>query len=218
MGEPAVSILLPSRGRPQSLARTCESLRAHASDAARIEVLVGYDEDDPRTGDVADDLDCRSVVFSRHGYDKLHLYVNYLAELAYGRWLFLWNDDAVMQTDFWDLILDRYDSNTSLVLSPSSTGVGHSMCCFPIVSCALFSRLGHMSLSPHIDSWLQDLGNQAGILRNVDVNILHDRYDLTGGHNDETWAESRSGYRTSEFYSEPMQKLLRRDISKVLSC
>jgi len=73
-----------------------------------------------------------------------------------------------------------------------------------------------MSLSPHIDSWLQDLGNQARILHNINVSIMHDRFDLTGGHDDETWSESRSGYRTSEFYSEPMQRFLRHDISKVV--
>jgi hypothetical protein len=191
---------------------------SRASDAARIEVLVGYDDDDPETAAVADELGYRSVAFRRHGYDKLHLYVNDLAEQSTGPWLFLWNDDAFMETDNWDLFLDRFNSLAPAVLSPSSTGVGHTMCCFPIVSRALYDRLGHMSLSPHIDSWLQDLGNQARILHNINVSILHDRFDLTGGHDDETWSESRSGYRTSEFYSEPMQRLLRRDIARVLSC
>jgi hypothetical protein len=218
VGEPTVSVLLPSRGRPQSLARSCESLLSRALDAARIEVWVGYDDDDPETGVAARDLGYHAVSFSRHGYYQLHLYVNELAKQSSGQWLFLWNDDAFMETAFWDLILDRYDPDTPLVLSPASTGVGHSMCCFPIASRALYARLDHLSLSPHIDSWLQDLGNQAGILKNIDVDILHDRYDLTGGHNDETWAESRSGYRTSEFYSEPIQRLLRRDISKAVSC
>jgi hypothetical protein len=181
-------------------------------------VWVGYDDDDPETGVAARDLGYHAVSFLRHGYDKLHLYVNDLAELSTGQWLFLWNDDAFMETDNWDLFLDRFNSLAPAVLSPSSTGVGHTMCCFPIVSRALYDRLGHMSLSPHIDSWLQDLGNQARILHNINVSIMHDRFDLTGGHDDETWSESRSGYRTSEFYSEPMQRLLRQDISKVLSC
>lgn len=213
-----ISVLLPSRGRPQSLERSCKSLLSRASDAARIEVWVGYDDDDPETGVAARDLGYHAVSFSRHGYHQLHLYVNELAKLSSGQWLFLWNDDALIETDNWDLFLDRFNSLAPAVLSPASTGVGHSMCCFPIVSRALYDRLGHLSLSPHIDSWLQDLGNQARILHNINVDILHDRFDFTGGHDDATWAESRSGYRTSEFYSEPMQRLLRQDISKVLSC
>jgi hypothetical protein len=181
-------------------------------------VLVAYDDDDPETGAVAQELGFYAVQFPRHGYHQLHLYVNDLAKLSVGHWLFLWNDDAVMETDDWDLFPNKYNPDTPLVLSPASTGVGHSMCCFPIASRNLYGRLGHLSLSPHIDSWLQDLGNQAGILKNINVDILHDRFDFTGGHDDATWAESRAGYRTSEFYSPHMQTLLRRDVSKVLAC
>lgn len=213
-----VSVLLPSRRRPESLKRSCDSLLSKANDESRLEFLVAYDNDDLETRDVAESLGHTSVGFERHGYHNLHLYVNELASIANGDWLFLWNDDAIMETPDWDCVVSGFDPRRPFVLSPSSTGVGHSMCCFPIVSAGLFSRLGHMSLSNHIDSWLQDLGNATGILRNVPIDILHDRCDFTGGHDDETWAESRAGYRTSEFYSAKMQALLHKDMKKVRSC
>lgn len=214
----SVSVLLPSRGRPDSLRRSCESLLSLAHNQDQVEILVGFDDDDPETGRVAHELGFRSIESVRHGYSQLHLYVNQLAELSTGDWLFLWNDDAVMETLSWDRVLSSYDSSKCLVLSPSSTVVRHSMCCFPIISRGLYSRLGHMSLSPHIDTWLQDLGNQTRILRNISVSILHDRFDLTGGHEDVTWIESQAGYRTEDFYSERMQSLLRQDIAKVVRC
>lgn len=198
-----------------SLERSCASLLERASNPDGIEIVVGFDDDDPETGDIAERLGYRALKFSRHGYHNLHLYVNDLAEIANGDWLFLWNDDAFMETDHWDDVIAMHHPGRPKVLSPSSTGVEHRMCCFPIVSRTLYARLGHMSLSNHIDSWLQDLGNVTGILKNIPVHILHDRFDLTGGHNDVTWNESRTGYRTSEFYSEAMQSLLRQDIAKV---
>jgi hypothetical protein len=179
-------------------------------------VFVGYDIDDPATGDIAKEMNLFACRFDeRAGYHQLHLYVNRMAELANGDWLFLWNDDALMDLQGWDSIFHRFDSSSPLVLSPSSTGVEHTMCCFPAMSRALYSILGHMSLSNHIDSWLQDLANSLGILRKLDVHVFHDRFDLTGGHNDQTFVESSSGYRTEEFYSDRMQTLLRTDIEKV---
>lgn len=211
-----VSVLLPSRCRPESLQRSVESLRLSASDSASLSFLVAYDSDDEETGERARALGAHAVRFpDRHGYSKLHLYYNRLAELANGDWLFLWNDDALMQTTDWDVAFRQFDPDSVVVLSPSSTGVGHSMCCFPAMSRALYSCLGHMSLSCHVDSWLQDLAMATGILFRLPVDVFHDRFDFTGGHNDQTWLESSAGYQTEEFYSPHMQSLLQIDISKV---
>lgn len=212
----SVSVLLPSRGRPGSLRRSVESLYNTSDRSDLIRVFVGYDSDDLETLDVADDMNLLACRFSkRNGYGNLHLYVNRMAEIADGDWLFLWNDDALMKTNSWDSIFYQYDSNIPFVLSPSSTGVEHTMCCFPAISKSLFHVIGHMSLSNHIDTWLQDLGNATGILRKIDVHVYHDRFDLTGGHNDQTFAESSASYRTEEFYSKKMQAYLHADIEKV---
>jgi hypothetical protein len=199
--------------------KSIRSLRDLSVSPDNIQILVGYDYDDNETSDVAHNLGTVPVRFEpRLGYSQFHVYVNQLAQVSDGDWLFLWNDDALMTTRCWDVILGGYDFLTPLVLSPSSTGVEDSMCCFPVVSRALYSCLGHLSLSTHVDTWLQDLANSLGLLRKIGVYIYHDRFDFTGGHNDKTYAESRLGYRTKEFHSEPMQALLRDDIEKVRRC
>jgi hypothetical protein len=211
-----VSVLLPSRGRPESLGRSIEYLRHTATHPEEIEVLVGYDADDPNTATVAEASGVAPVQFpKRFGYSQLHRYVNDLAERAAGEWLLLWNDDALMLTLGWDSVIAHYEHTTPRVLSSSSTGYGHSLCCFPTASRGLYEALGHLSLSPHVDTWLQDLGRATGILTDIPVQVHHDRYDLTGGHNDQTRAESLAGYRTEDFYGEVMQSLLAADIRKV---
>lgn len=199
--------------------RSIDSLRSMAVDPDRVELLVGYDADDEKTGDKARSLGSFALRFpERFGYPQLHLYVNRLAEFATGEWLLLWNDDALMTTRNWDSVFSSYSAALMYVLNLSSTKFGHSQCCFPAISRSLYARLGHMSLSNHIDTWLQDLGNSTGILRNVPVHVHHDRFDLTGGHNDQIFAEGQAGYRPDEFNSPAMRALLHADIRKVLSC
>lgn len=214
-----ISVLLPSRGRPASLVKSIESLVNTASDPHGLQVLIGYDTDDEETVKAAlmhRALDIRAVRFpQRFGYHQLHRYVNVLAERAVGEWLLLWNDDASMTTENWDSVLTSYDFTQPLVLSLSSTGYGHALCCFPAVSRSLYERLGHLSFSPHIDTWLQDIGRATGCIRDIPVHVHHDRADLTGGHQDQTRAESLTGYRKDEFYGEEMQALLRTDIERV---
>ena len=214
-----ISVLLPSRGRPVSLVRSIGSLVTNSSDPHRVQVLVGWDDDDPDTATAArasTALDIITVRFpERFGYYQLHRYVNALAARASGDWLLLWNDDATLVTSGWDSVIDSHDHTTPLVLSLSSTGFGHRLCCFPATSRTLYQRLGHMSLSPHIDTWLQDIGRATGCIRDIPVHVHHDRADLTGGHNDQTRAEALAGYGRNEFYDEATQALLRADIDKV---
>lgn len=212
-----ISVLLPSRGRPISLERSIRSLRTLAEQPENIEILVGADPDDALTVMTAQASQAMSLRFpERYGYCRLHRYVNGLSALARGDWLLLWNDDAVMETEGWDSVIGSHDHTAPLVLSLSSTGYGHALCCFPATSRALYAALGHLSLSPHVDTWLQDIGRAMGVLRDIPVHVRHDRFDLTGGHDDQTRAESLAGYRRDEFYGERMQALLRADIEKVL--
>lgn len=212
----SVSVLLPSRGRPVSLVKSILSLRTLAHHPEAVEVLVGCDPDDTMTAMTARASDATAVRFlERFGYSQLHRYVNALAERSVGDWLLLWNDDATMTTGSWDTVLSLFDPSAPTVLSLSSTGYGHSLCCFPAVSRALYERLGHLGLSPHIDTWLQDIGRGAGVLRDIPVHVQHDRHDLTGGHDDQTRAESLAGYRTEDFYGPAMQALLAADVRKV---
>lgn len=203
-----VSVLLPSRGRPVPLAEAVASLRDLADQPDRLEVLVAADDDDPPTVRAAEEIGATVLVSPRHGYAGLHLYVNALARRASGTWLALWNDDARMLTRGWD---QRVAEAPVGVLWPREAAYPDCNT-FPIVHRSIVDALGHVSLNPHYDSWLQEIADELGIHHRVDIEILHDRFDLTGGHDDETWRESRSGYRSAEFHSPEMVDARRRDI------
>src|SRR5690606_23120617 len=145
----------------------------------RIEVLVAVDPDDPDTAQAA--RDCEAEAWrapERFGYARLHEYVNALAHQAGGGWLLLWNDDARMRTRGWD---SRVLEAPPGVLWPKANGYTAENT-FPVVHRTVVDRLGHVSLSPHYDSWLHAVAEQAGIHHRIAVEVFHDRADFTGGH------------------------------------
>lgn len=203
-----ISVLLPSRGRPGPLAESVASLRDLADDRTRVEVLVAADPDDPATARAT--RDCGATLWrapERFGYARLHEYVNALARQAGGDWLLMWNDDARMRTRGWD---SRVLEAQPGVLWPKANGYTVENT-FPIVHRTVVDRLGHVSLSPHYDSWLHAVAEQAGIHHRIAVEVFHDRADFTGGHDDQTWRESRAQQRTAEFHSPDMVAARRRD-------
>jgi len=204
-----ISVLLPSRGRPESLTDSIGSLRVMADDPSRLEILVAADPDDLSTVKAAEQSRARYwVAPTRYGYHRLHEYMNHLASLAAGEWLLLWNDDARMLTPGWDSRVEEADRG---VLWPTHND-SPMLNIFPIVHRSLVEALGHFSLSPHCDSWVQDVATAVGAHHRIDVDIRHDRHDLTGGHNDQTWRDAQAGYRTADYHSPPMQAARARDI------
>lgn len=207
-----ISVLLPSRGRPAALAESIASLRGNTGKRS-VEILVAADPDDPDTITAAERLavDYLWVAPERYGYGRLHEYVNTLAQHAAGEWLMLWNDDARMLTPHWDTIVARQEPG---VLWPQSNDVDGCNT-FPLWPRAWTTTLGHVSLSPHCDTWIQQIGHTLNQQRRIPIEILHDRADLTGGHNDLTRAESAGAYRTAEFYGPVMQAALARDTDTI---
>lgn len=204
-----ISVLLPSRGRPQSLIDSIGSLRVMADDPGQLEIFVAADFDDPDTAAAARASRAHCwVAPERYGYHRLHEYVNQLAHQVSGEWLLLWNDDARMLTSGWD---SRVAEAPPGVLWPRHND-SPLLNIFPVAHRSLIEVLGHVSLSPHCDSWLQDIATVAGAHHHIPVDILHDRHDLTGGHDDQTWREAQAGYRTSDYHSPPLQTARAHDV------
>jgi hypothetical protein len=190
-----LSILLPTRGRTEMLERSVGSLLDHASDAANIEWLMAFDDDD------ADSLEYfktkilsriessggayEIMMFPRLGYQRLNEYINALAAEAQGEWMIFWNDDAVMEHQGWD---DEIRSHTGkFVVQAFDTHKGHPYSIFPIVPRAWFDVLGHLSLHPLNDAWISQIAWLMDIMLRTDMRVSHDRFDLTGNNKDATF-------------------------------
>lgn len=165
-----ISVLCPSRGNPELLARSVQSLRARAW--AEPEILIAADADDAATCRKALELTGRVHISERAGYDRLHEYYQALAAVATGDWLLVWNDDAVMMTDGWDARIGELppEAYVADLASPHSP-----LCCFPAVRREAVAALGKFSTAnPHVDTFWGDIAMASGTLRRVDVYVSCD--------------------------------------------
>jgi hypothetical protein len=195
-----ISILLPTRGRTELLKRSIQSLIDTVAVPTDIEIIFGIDQDDTVVSDYMKTeiapmlqqagIEAKANVFKPLGYENLHVYVNTLASSSSGEWLFFWNDDGVMITENWDQIIDSYAGQFKL-LAPRDNHNGHPYAIFPIVPRDWFILMGHLSQNAQNDAWLSHIAYMLDIFQRIDVEFLHDRADLTGNNNDETFQKRK---------------------------
>jgi glycosyltransferase involved in cell wall biosynthesis len=188
-----ISVLLPTRGRPDSLRESIDSLLDNADDPRQVEVLCAVDSDDEVSATVCLHLDHVGVSAwispERYGYARLHEYVNFLAGHALGDWLMLWNDDARMLTEGWDTVVMEQSTESVLWSQCNHDEAGNL---FPIWPQAWYHELGYVSWSPNIDVWISEIGRRLGIEKGVPVQVMHDRPDVTGSAPDQTFLDGRA--------------------------
>lgn len=215
---PEISVLCPTRHRPELLRRSWESLLVMADDPSRIEFLAAVDPDD--TG-----LEAQSwtgpafhiwTAPERYGYKRLHEYANALARQARGKWVLMWNDDAVMRTHGWDTVITGCQVTRLLWLEANHHCTGNL---FPAWPRAWTDLMGHVSLSPNVDRWLSEIARSQGLEVRVPVLVYHERADITGLNRDQTYLEGRhlmgAGVDDSEFASEENMRARALDARKI---
>jgi hypothetical protein len=192
-----IAILLPTRGRTVALTLSLIGLLEKAKDLSSIQVLLGLDTDDavgikhfqeelqPKLDDMG--VDYTAMAFEPMGYGQLHDYVNTLAKNSSADWMFFWNDDAVMETQDWDQEIIRHTGEFKLLAV--HTHNDHPYSIFPIVPRAWLDVIGHLSLHSMNDAWLSQNAYCINIWKRIDVQVLHDRADLTGNNLDSTYKQ-----------------------------
>jgi hypothetical protein len=190
---PLVSILFPTRGRPEMLAASVKSLLDMATDKSRIEILYKVDFDDAPSIKAVQELAglvaTKVIVSPRgRGYEGLHEYINELSKIASGDWLFIWNDDALMLTNGWDQSIHEASP------SPGMGFLGNEDIClmaprvvqrdisweFPILRRKVVEILGHFSNSYSSDSyiyWVMSRLRAAVFLEGVVVTHVQNEID-----------------------------------------
>lgn len=190
-----VSMLMPSRQRVGMAIQSIESLGD-----GDFEVLLGVDHDDPSLKEykAIKHPKVKLIEFDSFGYEKLWVYYNGLAENAKGDWLFLWNDDATMCKPNWIDKITNFNHKKPIVLSPYHPENN----LFPVISRAWYETTGHFALSTHVDSWVQDIGNQTDTMFFVDgVEIIHEGealFDPTHNRVREVVRETAEHHRSDE--------------------
>lgn len=200
----STSVLLATRKRPELAEKSIDSLVSRTASQKDLEILLAIDPDDTETKTWLDnhyrakfeqtypEAKLIDVVFSeRLGYSRMNEYLNKLCEVSTKEWLFVWNDDATMETENWDELLYRMKGFFGLVRAQVSNH-NHPFALFPIVPRTWYNLLGYLSPNAQVDRFIYEVGHRVMVqqfLVNVPIYILHDRFDITGNNNDEVYKE-----------------------------
>jgi glycosyltransferase involved in cell wall biosynthesis len=190
-----ISVLLPSRGRTDALDRSIMSLINLASDPKNLQFVLAFDNDDKSSSayfveNIAAKIDNAGagytcLEFVPMGYIRLNEYVNQCAKAASGDWLMFWNDDAFMESAEWDTEITKHTGQFCCLRMP--THKEHPYAIFPIVPRKWYELFGYLSPHQISDAWISQMSYMLDIMKNIDVKVVHDRHDLTGNNNDETF-------------------------------
>ena len=222
-----IAILLPTRGRSDSLERSVKSVIELAADPAKVQIMFGFDDDD----DIgtkhfeeelqpwldAQGISYTAMSFAPLGYIRLNEYVNELARNSDASWLVFWNDDAVMETQDWDKEIIKHEGEFKLLAF--HTHHDHPYSIFPIVPRKWLDLLGYLSPHQISDAWLSQQAYMLDIWERIEVDVLHDRHDLTGNNNDKTFQNrpmlEGNPKDSRDFHSVQQMALRHNDCAKI---
>lgn len=206
---PLVSILFPTRGRPEGLCKAVDSLWSLCRDKSLMEIIYWADDDDQPTVDLlrrlhsVPDLHIWGFVCPRgRGYHDMHHWVNEMAQKARGDWLIIWNDDAVMRTQDWDQVLlgcspDSFNwHGAEDVICLVAKTINHPGAAgFFFLRRKVVEILGQFSRIPHNDTWVTTLMRSVDSLYNVDAILIEHNSESK----DATWNEGIEARSTMEY-------------------
>jgi hypothetical protein len=209
-----VSILLPTRNRVTLVERSVRSLLSLSQYPTQIEIVTAYDDDDTVSKDyftgskwttLLEDYGAvgHACCCPHWGYSGLHKYYTTMAEQSRGRWLMIWNDDAVMLTPNWDQHVSDYQEFIGM-LHMTTDNFKKDLTLFPLIPKTWLDLFGQISLHQLNDSWIQEICRQADAVQAIPVRVFHDRFDVTGNNLDATYQNRR--YDKKVFYHESMQQ------------
>lgn len=222
-----IAILLPTRGRGRMMEQSIQSLITMAKNPERLQLMFGFDNDDQigtqhfkqvlqpwlDTHEIA----YTAMSFAPMGYIRLNEYVNELAYNSNASWLVFWNDDAIMQSQDWDETIMSHINTFKLLAF--DTHNKHPYSIFPIVPREWLDLLGYLSPHQISDAWLSQQAYMLNIMQRTDIKVLHDRYDLTGNNQDETFKNrpmlEGNPLDANDFHSETQVKIRHNDCAKL---
>jgi hypothetical protein len=185
--EYSVAVLLPTRMRTTPLTDSVTSIVTLAKDVSRIQIIFGLDNDDTVGLEhfktvIQPWLDERNVSyeaqsFDSMGYAGLNRYYNHLGQFAEADWLFVWNDDAIMETQDWDQVIENYTGQFKLL--KVHTHNEHPYSIFPIVPQAWYDLFGHLSRHQMIDAELSQMAFVLDLMQVIDIHVTHNQVELT---------------------------------------
>ena len=192
-----ISVLCPTRKRPEALELMLRSLRSTAKGPVEVLLYIDPDEDKSEYGWV---FKYRARLFQGKMEMSLGHIWNYLASKSNGEYLMMANDDLNFLTPGWDIELKQamseFPDELGVAWADDQTGHAHKHCAFPTVSrrwAAL--TLGFCPTEFKFfchDTWIFDVAKKIGKTRYLpDVKIEHRHFTNNKMPFDETYRKNR---------------------------
>ena len=203
-----ISILTPTRNRPNNCERFIRSIYNTCSNRNSVELLFYVDDDDPALDSYLSlDEHCQfeypdfyRIQFIKGEPKSVSISWNDLATKCLGDVLIMGNDDLVYATDGWDYLLEKEleKFNTDKVyVAWMEDGInGEAHCAFPIVSREWYECLGRFTPGcfhfGYNDTWIFDVGkmlDRTHFIPHIKAEHLH---FSKGAPMDDTYARNRT--------------------------
>lgn len=188
-----ISIITPTRGRVAQLTRMVESARATAR--GKIEFVFSVDEDDKETASACTHLGISFVTMKR---DLIHsARWDKCLPITTGELLFSANDDIVMRTPGWDLMLEeefaKCPDKILMCYGDDLSGNGENFACHPCVHRRWIETLGYF-FPPYFDgdypdAWVDDLAARIGRKKFLPFVVEHLHFFYRKAELDQTMKE-----------------------------
>jgi hypothetical protein len=165
-----ISLIVPTRGRPEQLRRLLDQLAQTTHELDRLEVVLVIDADDAPTQQIGDDRLLLQRVIVPPGQTMGAL--NFAGHAACrGRYIMLLNDDVIPRTRGWDVVVRQvfaaHPDDIALVHVNDLVMQRH-LCTFPIVSRRFCEIVGGICPRDYrryrIDDHIEDHFNLLGVL------------------------------------------------------
>ena len=222
-----ISILFSTRRRPDVCSETVINLLRKSSNREKIEIILGFDNDDTRSIDkILNNLNNFKLInlkyksFDRKGYAKLHEYFDELICLVdeSSELLFFFSDDFIMETEDWDKILLEFHEKNKFgayfVSSRHSRGVSGQV----NISCILPKKwieiTGRCSAVNNTDSWMEYVAKEAKCFYNIDdISVIHKKLgDITEKQSN---AAKKTINQKARFHSKDVRGEIKKDARKI---
>lgn len=221
-----ISVIVPSRNRPNELRAALESLQLAKHG---LEALVWLDEDDLQLDKYKEffekDPNVKLFIKERVGYKDLHIMLNFLCSQIKYDWILEFNDDAYMGNPEWfekfsDFVRQFEPTNQPVAIKIWGQENTHNL--FPIVSRKFVDILGHFSLFFACDTWVEAVSLGANVQYNLNgIKLVHRKYGDGEQLLDQTFTETQRDIKEVKHSQNPKRspwrQLIREDAGKIIS-
>tara|TARA_Y100001973_G_C5069012_1_gene266591 strand:+ start:47 stop:769 length:723 start_codon:yes stop_codon:yes gene_type:complete len=201
----AISILTPTRNRPNNCDRFIKSLYETTQYTGTLELLFYVDSDDPAK-DIYKEIEERwqnnfwRVEFVIGEPMSVSKSWNIIAKKSLGDIMIMGNDDLVYKTVRWDskLMAKLIELDNPYYLTWFNDGInGNRHCAFPVISREWYETLGYFSPGVfnfgYNDTWVYDIAKRVGKLNYMnEILVEHLHFSVGKSNMDDTYARNRS--------------------------